>query len=114
MSNDSPSPLTLGDVLYANSKALVQEKEWVALVHSTAAGDQRALHALYDRAHCFVFTLVMRITANRETAEELTLDVFHDVSRSAPVKSARETCIDGSAPKTKPVRTEIRKVKTNT
>ena len=95
MSNDSPSPLTLGDVLYANSKALVQEKEWVALVHSTAAGDQRALHALYDRAHCFVFTLVMRITANRETAEELTLDVFHDVSRSAPDYDAENRTVLG-------------------
>ena len=26
----------------------------------------------------------MRITANRETAEEVTLDVFHDVWRRAP------------------------------
>jgi RNA polymerase sigma-70 factor (ECF subfamily) len=30
-----------------------------------------------------VFTLIMRITANRETAEELTVDVFHDVWRRA-------------------------------
>ena len=30
-----------------------------------------------------VFTLIMRITANRETAEELTIDVFHDVWRRA-------------------------------
>jgi RNA polymerase sigma-70 factor (ECF subfamily) len=30
-------------------------------------------------SHRFVFTLVMRITASRETAEEVTLDVFHDV-----------------------------------
>ena len=30
-----------------------------------------------------VFTLAMRITANRETAEELTVDVFHDVWRRA-------------------------------
>jgi len=40
---------------------------------------QLALHALYERTHRIVFTLVMRITANRETAEELTVDVFHDV-----------------------------------
>ena len=46
-------------------------------------GDQLALHALYERAHRIVFTLVMRITANRETAEELTIDVFHDVWRRA-------------------------------
>ena len=38
---------------------------------------------LYERAHRVVFTFVMRITANRETAEEVTLDVFHDVWRRA-------------------------------
>ncbi len=54
-----------------------------ALVHSIAAGNQLALHALYERAHRVVFTLIMRITNNRETAEELTLDVFHDVWRRA-------------------------------
>jgi RNA polymerase sigma-70 factor (ECF subfamily) len=74
---------TLGDVLYAGARHVAPEREWVALVQSIAAGDQLALHALYERTHRVVFTLVMRITANRETAEELTLDVFHDVWRRA-------------------------------
>jgi RNA polymerase sigma-70 factor, ECF subfamily len=78
------SPGTLGEVLYAGRpKALVSEGEWVVLVQSVAAGDQGALHALYERAHRAVFTLIMRITANREAAEEVTLDVFHDVWRHA-------------------------------
>jgi len=77
------SPTTLGDVLYAKSKALVAEQDWAALVRAIGAGDQLALHALYERTHRLVFTLTMRITANRETAEELTLDVFHDVWRKA-------------------------------
>jgi RNA polymerase sigma-70 factor, ECF subfamily len=78
------SPGTLGAVLYATpSKSLVYEADWVGLVRSVAAGEQRALHALYERAHRAVFTLAMRITANRETAEEVTLDVFHDVWRRA-------------------------------
>ena len=77
------SPSTLGDVLYAKSKAPVLEQEWVTLVQSIAAGDQLALHALYERAHGPVFTLIMQITANRETAEELTVDVFHNVWRRA-------------------------------
>jgi RNA polymerase sigma-70 factor (ECF subfamily) len=77
------SPGTLGEVLYANASGLVSEASWVALVHAVAAGDQSALHALYDRAHRVVFTLSMRITANHETAEEVTLDVFHDVWRRA-------------------------------
>jgi len=73
------SPATL--VLYAKSKAPVPERDWVLLVQSIAAGDQTALHALYERAHRVVFTLIVRITANRETAEELTIDVFHDICR---------------------------------
>jgi RNA polymerase sigma-70 factor (ECF subfamily) len=77
------SPATLGDVLYAGRKALVREHDWMALVQAIAAGDQVALHALYERAHRIVFTLIVRITCNRETAEELTLDVFHDVWRRA-------------------------------
>ena len=76
-------PATLGDVLYAKSEAPVPEQDWAALVQSIAAGDELALHALYERAHRIVFTLAMRITANRETAEELTIDVFHDVWRRA-------------------------------
>lgn len=80
---DGP-PGTLGDVLYASqSQTLVSEKEWARLVQRVAAGDQLALHALYERAYRVVFTLTVRITSSRETAEELTLDVFHDVWRRA-------------------------------
>jgi RNA polymerase sigma-70 factor (ECF subfamily) len=74
---------TLGDVLYAKSKPAALERDWAALVQSIAAGDELALHALYEMAHRIVFTFIMRITANQETAEELTIDVFHDVWRHA-------------------------------
>lgn len=78
------APKTLGDVLYADaSKTPVSETDWVVLVESIAAGDQIALHALYERTYRVVFTLIVRINNNRETAEELTLDVFHDVWRRA-------------------------------
>jgi len=77
------SPTTLGDVLYSKFKGSVTEQDWAALVQSIAAGDQLALHALFERSHRIVFTLIMRITANRESAEELTIDVFHDVWRGA-------------------------------
>jgi RNA polymerase sigma-70 factor, ECF subfamily len=76
-------PITLGALLYAKCKAAVPEREWVGLVQSIAAGDQLALHALYEMTHRMVFTLMMRMTANRETAEELTIDVFHDLWRRA-------------------------------
>src|SRR5688572_22203315 len=79
------APGTLGEVLYAGKpKALVSEDDWAAIVRRIVGGDQQALHALYERAHRVVFTLIVRITGNRETAEELTLDVFHDVWRRAP------------------------------
>jgi RNA polymerase sigma-70 factor, ECF subfamily len=80
-----PGETTLRDLLYANkTQAPVPEKDWVALVQSIGRGDQLALHALYARTHRVVFTLIMRITGNRETADELTIDVFHDVWRRAP------------------------------
>jgi RNA polymerase sigma-70 factor (ECF subfamily) len=83
-SGDDRATTTLGDLLYADAAtAPVSEKDWVRLVQSIAAGDQSALHELYARAHRIVFTLMVRITDNRETAEELTLDVFHDVWRRA-------------------------------
>jgi RNA polymerase sigma-70 factor, ECF subfamily len=74
---------TLGDVLYAKSKPPILEQDWAMLVQSMAAGDQLALHKLYEMAHRPVFTLAVRITANRETAEEVTIDVFHDAWRRA-------------------------------
>jgi DNA-directed RNA polymerase specialized sigma24 family protein len=81
----SRSSGTLGDVLYADkSKAREPEQAWARLVRAVAAGDQLALHALYERAHRPVFTSIVRITANREIAEDLTLEVFHDVWRRAP------------------------------
>jgi RNA polymerase sigma-70 factor (ECF subfamily) len=74
----------LGNILYGNStKVQRTEDEWVRLVRSIAEGDQRALRSLYEQTHRLVFTLTFRITRDRETAEELTLDVFHDVWRKA-------------------------------
>lgn len=77
-------PGTLGELLYADrAKVRVSEETWVALVQSIAARDQRALYALYERTHRIVFTLIMRITHNRQTAEELTLDTFLGVWQRA-------------------------------
>jgi RNA polymerase sigma-70 factor (ECF subfamily) len=73
---------TLGDLLYADrSGASPAEEDWVRVVRSIAAGDQQAMRDLYERTHRLVFTLAMRICSNREIAEEITLDVFHDVWR---------------------------------
>ena len=75
---------TLGDVLYANNTQVpVSEDTWVGLVQSIAERDQLALHALYTQTYGVIFTWIMRNVGNWETAEELTLDVFHDVWRTA-------------------------------
>ncbi len=75
---------TLGDLLYADpAKPRVSEEQWRKLVDAVAAGDQLALQALYDRSHRLVFTMTLRILGNPASAEEVTLDVFHDVWRRA-------------------------------
>ena len=77
-------PGTLGSVLYPDqSKQRESERDWLALLRAVAKGDQGALHALYERTHRPVFTLMMRLRPDRETAEALTLDVFVDVWRRA-------------------------------
>ena len=89
------SPGTLADVLYAKPKALVSEDEWAKLVRSIAVGDQLALHALYEMAHRMVFTLIMRLTADRETAEELTIDVFQGICQRALLYDAANATVLG-------------------
>ena len=84
MAPPESQPLTLGDVLYANNgQALVFEDMWVGLVRSIAARDQLALHALYTQMYGVVFTWIARIDSSWEAAEDVTLDVFHDVWRTA-------------------------------
>ena len=80
----SKATKTLGDILYSDkSKSRVSEDEWLQLVRAVASGDQSALYSLYQQTHRIVFTLIVRIVMNRETAEEVTLDVFHEVWRRA-------------------------------
>ena len=78
------SQTTLGDLLYRDTgNNPVSEAGWLTAVRNIAAGDQAALHWLYEQTHRIVFTLVLRITNSRETAEEVTVDVFYDVWRKA-------------------------------
>jgi RNA polymerase sigma-70 factor (ECF subfamily) len=87
---------TLGDLLYADvAKTRISERDWVELIHSIAAGDQVALLALYERSHRIVFTLITRMTGNRHAAEELTIDVFHDVWRRASKYDASDGTVLG-------------------
>ena len=60
-----------------------RDQDWVALIKSIASGDQSALTTLYDTTSRLVFGLVVRIVSDRETAEEVLLDVFTQVWRQA-------------------------------
>ena len=78
------SPKTIGDVLYADEPSpLVLEDGWVGLVQCVAAGDQLALHSLYQWSHRIAFTVALRLLKNSEAAAEVTLKVFQDVWRKA-------------------------------
>lgn len=87
---------TLGDLLYTDpSSTPIPETEWVRLVESISAGDHQALRSLYERTHRMVFTLATRISGSREAAEELTLDVFHDVWRRSAEYDAKNGSVIG-------------------
>ena len=94
---DQPeSPVLLADVLYANkTQVLVSEHTWVGLVQSIAERDQLALHALYTRMHDIVFTWLVQFVRDRKTAEELTLEVFQDVWRTASTHIAKRDSVVG-------------------
>jgi RNA polymerase sigma-70 factor, ECF subfamily len=63
----------------ANIGAL-RDEELIALV---ARGDEAALGAVYDRYGGLVYTIAMRVTGDRQTAEEVTQDVFQGVWQTA-------------------------------
>jgi RNA polymerase sigma factor (sigma-70 family) len=78
-------PATLGDVLYANpAERPLPERDWIVLANLIASGDQRALRQLYERTYRLVFSLIARITKSCEAADDLTIEVFHDIWRTAP------------------------------
>ncbi len=80
----APKSLTLGDLLVVDPSATqVSEQEWVGLIRGIAAGELGALRSVYERSHRLVFTLILRFTKDRATAEELTIDVYHDIWRCA-------------------------------
>jgi RNA polymerase sigma-70 factor (ECF subfamily) len=67
----------------------LRDEELLALI---AREDDQALGALYDRYGRTIFTLALRITGDRLTAEEVTQDVFHIVwQQTAAFRSSSGT-----------------------
>jgi RNA polymerase sigma-70 factor (ECF subfamily) len=59
------------------------EEDLATLLARTATGDQHALARIYDLTSRLVYGVVLRIVGNPADAEEVTLDVFSQVWRSA-------------------------------
>jgi RNA polymerase sigma-70 factor (ECF subfamily) len=58
----------------------LRDDELLALV---ARGDEAALGAVYDRYGGLVYTIALRVTGDRQTAEEVAQDVFQGVWQTA-------------------------------
>jgi RNA polymerase sigma-70 factor (ECF subfamily) len=69
-----PNPSTAAGV------GALRDDELLALV---ARGDEAALGAVYDRYGGLVYTIALRVTGDRQTAEEVTQDVFQGVWQTA-------------------------------
>src|SRR5919204_5725420 len=60
--------------------AAMRDEELLALV---IRRQEQALGALYDRYGRLVYTIALRITGDRQTAEEVVQDVFQNVWQAA-------------------------------
>jgi hypothetical protein len=91
-----PPNRTLGDLLFGTPHSPpVSEREWVALVQAVASGNEEALRALHGRMHRIVSAFMLSATRERQTAEALTLAVFHDVWRRASAYSPEDGSVVG-------------------
>jgi RNA polymerase sigma-70 factor, ECF subfamily len=78
------SSMTNPDTI-VSSPSQVRDAELLAQI---ARGDETALGALYDRHVRLIFAIALRITGDRETAEEVVQDVFQHIWISARAYSA--------------------------
>jgi len=64
-----------------------------ALMHLIAQGDERAFSRFYERHKASVYGLVGNILREAAAAEEITLDVFVQIWRNAPVYRAQTASV---------------------
>lgn len=60
-----------------------RESEWRSYLESAARGDARALGKLYDESSGIVHAIANRVLRNAADAEEVTVDVYTQVGRTA-------------------------------
>ena len=61
---------------------------WETLVRGCGSGDQGALASLYDQSSSLVYAVALKLLANQADAEEVTLDVFNQIWRTAQTYQA--------------------------
>jgi RNA polymerase sigma-70 factor (ECF subfamily) len=91
-----PTPVTLGDLLYADPViACSPEKDWLTLIRAIAGGEELALRALFEKTYPLVSTYLMRMTGDRQMTEDLILEVFEGIWCEAPVFDSTSTSVLG-------------------
>ena len=66
-----------------------RDQAWAAYLRRCAEGDQAGLAALYDESSRYVYGLALRILRDTADAEEITIDVYAQVWRSAGAFAAQ-------------------------
>lgn len=57
----------------------IRDSDWTDLIRRIAAGEQSALGELYDSSSRLMYGLILRITSNPATAEEVLVDAYTQV-----------------------------------
>ncbi len=78
---DESSPTA--SIVALQKEVSTQEVQWRDQITRIAAGDESALAELYDSSSRLVYSLALRILINPTDAEEITLDVYSQVWRTA-------------------------------
>ena len=86
--DSGPVPLTADDATSTRSRAAgidlrPRESFWRQCLERAAAGDEQAFAGLYDESSGLVHSVALRILGNAADAEEVTLEVYTHVWRSA-------------------------------
>lgn len=60
-----------------------RDAQWNGYVQRAASGDQQAFASLYDESSSLVYSVALKVLGNEADAEEVTLDVYTQVWRTA-------------------------------
>jgi RNA polymerase sigma-70 factor (ECF subfamily) len=73
----------------------VREAAWRAYLRRSAAGDQVGLASLYDESSQLVYSVILRVLGDVADAEEVTMDVYTQVWKSAATYDGSRGSVTG-------------------